>query len=109
MMGVGHMMQHDTWHIRDKTSVVSPGLGGLRDGSRTEGGMSHNTLPILSGSVIGHQQVHLVASGPQLGWHIRLETGLELHYLLLEGSDPSIEGVSNQSLEICDCFIQLVI
>ena len=44
-MEVGHVMRHDVWHICDETSVVGPGLGGLRDGSGTEGGMSHNSIP----------------------------------------------------------------
>ena len=42
--GVGHVMRHDAWHVRDETSVVGLGLGGLRDGSGTEGGMSHNII-----------------------------------------------------------------
>ena len=41
-MGVGHVMQCDMCHICDETSGVGPGLGRLRDGSGTEGGMSHN-------------------------------------------------------------------
>ena len=43
--GVGHMMRHDAWCGHDETSVVGPGLGGLRDGSRTEGWISHNSIP----------------------------------------------------------------
>ena len=44
MAGVGHMMRHDAWCICDETSVVSLGLGGLRDGSGTEGRTSHNSI-----------------------------------------------------------------
>ena len=42
MTEVGHVTQHDTCRVRDEMSVVGPGLGGLRDGSRTEGRTSHN-------------------------------------------------------------------
>ena len=45
MTEVGHMTQCDMWCIHNETSMVSLGLGGLRDGSMTEGGMSHNSIP----------------------------------------------------------------
>ena len=35
------------WHVRDEMLVVGQGLGGRRDGSRTEGGMSHNSCLII--------------------------------------------------------------
>ena len=41
---VGHVMRHAVWHVCDEMSVVSPGLGGLRDRSRTEGRTSYNTV-----------------------------------------------------------------
>ena len=41
------MMRRDVWHVRDEMSVVSPGLGGLWDGSRTEGRTSHSTEATL--------------------------------------------------------------
>ena len=44
-MGVGHVMQRNMWHIHNETSVVSPGLGGLRDRSGPKGSMSHNSSP----------------------------------------------------------------
>ena len=46
-MGVGHVTRHNAWHIRNETSVVSLGLGGLRDRSGTEGRTSHNNILIL--------------------------------------------------------------
>ena len=33
-------------------------------------------------------------------------TSLEVCYLLLEGSNSGVEGVGDQYLEVCDCFIQ---
>ena len=36
------MMQHDTCHVCDEMLVVGLGLGRRRDGSGTEGRMSHN-------------------------------------------------------------------
>ena len=39
------MTQHNAWRICNETLVVSLGLGGLRDGSGSEGGMSHNSIP----------------------------------------------------------------
>ena len=35
--------------------------------------------------------------------------GLEVRYILLEGSNSGVEGISDQSLEVCDCFIQLTV
>ena len=45
VMRVGHVMQRDMWRICDEMLVVGLGLGGLRDGSRSEGGTSHNSIP----------------------------------------------------------------
>ena len=39
------MMRHGTCHVRDEVLGVSPGLGRLRDRSRTKGGMNHNSIP----------------------------------------------------------------
>ena len=36
------MMQHNVGYVRDEMSGVGLGLGGHRDGFRTEGGTSHN-------------------------------------------------------------------
>ena len=35
--------------------------------------------------------------------------GLRGCYLLLEGLNPGVKSVSDQSLEVHDCFIQLII
>ena len=39
------MTWRNVWCIHNATSVVGPGLGGLRDGSGTESGMSHTNAP----------------------------------------------------------------
>ena len=52
-MGVGHVMWCDTCHIHNEMPVVSPGLGGHKDGSGTEGGMSHNSIPPLKATPQG--------------------------------------------------------
>ena len=43
----------DTWHICNETSAIGPGLGGCRDRSGTQGGMSHNTkvIPAFPGKI----------------------------------------------------------
>ena len=45
MMEVGHVMQRDAARVHDETLGIGLGLGRLRDGSGTKGGMSHNSIP----------------------------------------------------------------
>ena len=44
-----------------------------------------------------------------MGLCTQLELGSEVCYLLLEGLNPGVKSVSDQSLEVHDCFIQLII
>ena len=45
MMGVGHVMRHDTGRVGDETSGAGLGLSGRRDGFGTKPGTSHNSIP----------------------------------------------------------------
>ena len=44
MMEAGHAMRCDVGRAHDETLGIGPGLGRHRDGFRTEGGMSHNSI-----------------------------------------------------------------